>query len=52
MLKIGDKVKWSGAWGTQEPKEVKITGIELTKGGKYGTPLDEVAWSEVYDRFG
>ena len=50
VLKIGDTVRWAGAFGSQNAKDAKITGIELTRGGKYGDPVDEIEWSEVYDR--
>ena len=50
ILKIGDTVRWKGAWGSQPAKDAKIEGIDLTRGGKYGDPVDEIDWSEVYDR--
>jgi hypothetical protein len=50
MLKIGDTVNWSGNFGTSKSKPAKVTGIEHTRGGKYGDPVDEIAWSEVYGR--
>ena len=50
ILKIGDTVRWKGAWGSQPAKDAKVTNIELTRGGKYGDPVDEIEWSEVYDR--
>jgi len=49
-LKIGDQVKWRGAFGTQAPKTATIEGIEITGGGKEGEQVDEVDWSEVYGR--
>jgi len=31
-------------------KRVKVIGIEITNGGKYGDPVDEVPWSKVTGR--
>jgi len=49
MLKIGDYVMWSGAWGSQSPKRVRVIGIELCEAPrqKYGMPINEVSWHEV-----
>ena len=49
-LKIGDKVNWRGDFGMAEPREAIVEGIDLTKGGKYGDPVNEIEWSQVYDR--
>jgi len=49
-LKIGDEVIWRGSWGSDAPKRAKVEAIEITGGGKYGKPVDEVEWSEVRDR--
>jgi len=49
-LKINDKVSWRGSFGSDAPKTAKVIGIELTKGGKYGEPVDEVDWKLVTDR--
>lgn len=49
-LKIGDKVWWRGDFGSAPIKEAVVEGIEITNGGKYGDSVDEVPWSEVYDR--
>ena len=49
-LKIGDEVIWRGSWGKDAPKRAKVEAIEITGGGKYGTPVDEVEWSKVRDR--
>ena len=54
-IKIGSKVSYKGAWGTQPEKEVIIEGIEkcVEEDMKYGKPVDEIDWSEkdygVYD---
>ena len=49
-LKIGDEVIWRGSWGNDAPQPAKVEEIEITNGGKYGNPVDEVEWSEVHDR--
>ena len=50
VLKIGDKVWWRGGFGSEPAKLAVVEGIEITGGHKYGDPVDEVPWSEVYDR--
>ena len=50
VLKIGDKVWWHGGFGSEPAKLAVVEGIEITGGYKYGEPVDEVPWSEVYDR--
>jgi hypothetical protein len=50
VLKIGDEVIWKGGFGMDKSKTAKVTGIEVTNGGKYGDPVDEVKWSKVRDR--
>ena len=49
-LKIGDTVLWRGGFGSEPEKLAVVEGIEITNGGKYGDSVDEVPWSEVYDR--
>jgi hypothetical protein len=49
-LKIGDKVLWRGGFGMDAPVEAIVEGIEITNGGKYGNPVDEVDWSKVTGR--
>ena len=49
-LKIGDKVWWRGGFGSEPAKVATVSGIEITGGYKYGDAVDEVDWSEVYDR--
>ena len=49
-LKVGDTVLWSGGFGMDPFKKAVVEGIEITNGGKYGVPVDEVEWSEVRDR--
>ena len=33
MLKVGDKVMWRGAWGTQPPLEATIESMQLCAQG-------------------
>ena len=49
-LKVGDKVWWKGGYGSEPRRLATVAGIEITGGYKYGEPVDEVDWSEVYDR--
>ena len=49
-LKIGDTVLWRGGFGSEPAKLAVVEGIEITNGGKYGDSVEEVPWSEVYDR--
>jgi hypothetical protein len=49
-LKVGDRVWWKGGFGRDPRKVATVAGIEITRGGKYGDPVDEVDWAEVYDR--
>ena len=49
-LKIGDKVWWWGGFGSDPVKVATVEDIEVTGGHKYGVEVDEVDWSEVYDR--
>ncbi len=50
VLKIGDKVWWRGGFGSEPAKLAVVEGIEITGGHKYGDSVEEVPWSEVYDR--
>ena len=49
-LRIGDKVWWRGGFGSEPAKLATIEEIEITGGYKYGDHVNEVDWSEVYDR--
>jgi hypothetical protein len=49
-LKIGDTVNWRGCFGSDPKKKAKVEGIQITGGGKYGDDVDEIDWSEMYDR--
>ena len=44
MIRIGDFVMWSGAWGTETAKRVQVHGMELCAAPrqKYGVPVTEV----------
>ena len=43
MLKEGDTVLWSGGWGKETPKKVKVKAIEICEEGeKNGTEVEEV----------
>ena len=50
VLKIGDTVLWRGGFGSEPARLAVVEGIEITGGYKYGDSVDEVPWSEVYDR--
>ena len=50
VLKIGDKVWWKGGFGGDTVKIATVESIEITRGSKYGDLVEEVEWSEVYDR--
>ena len=50
VLTVGDTVIWKGGFGSDAKIDVKIVGIEHTKGGKYGDSVDSIPWSQVYDR--
>lgn len=49
-LKIGDRVMWRGGFGMDAPKPATVEEIEITRGGKYGDPVNEVEWNQVFDR--
>ena len=50
-LKIGDKVKWKGAWGAEPSKLVKITDIDICEiGEKNGRTVQKVLWDKVDSR--
>jgi hypothetical protein len=49
VLKIGDKVFWSGNYGREPYVEVTIKYIEkpIHEEQKQGIPLDEVEWTDI-----
>jgi hypothetical protein len=55
IIKVGSKVIYKGAWGSDQEKEVEVLRIEKceNEGDKYGTQVDDILWSEkdygVYD---
>lgn len=48
-VKIGDKVLWRGAWGSEPAKLVTVEGLDVTDypHEKYGVEVDEVCWDLV-----
>jgi hypothetical protein len=47
-LKIGDKVIWRGAWGSEAPQEATIEQISLCAvGSKYGKDVKSVDWKTI-----
>jgi cell shape-determining protein MreC len=49
-LRVGDRVLWSGCFGTEEPKEATVGAIEITEQprSKYGQAVNSVPWALVY----
>ena len=47
-LKVGDVVLCRGGWGSEAPKLVTITHLELCveAGDKYGVPVTELPWAD------
>ena len=52
LLRVGDRVLWSGAWGLDAPRPARVTGIELVEPEqvKGGVPVDAVPWSAAVER--
>lgn len=49
--KIGDKVMWRGAWGSDAPKIATIENIELVEEGqKYGDDVLEIEDDQMQGR--
>lgn len=47
-LKVGDKVMWRGAWGTESAKVAVVTGMQkCPKGSKYGKDVNSANWDLV-----
>lgn len=44
MIRVGDWVMWKGTWGSDAPRRVRITGMQLcaAERQKYGVPVTEV----------
>ena len=44
LISVGDSVMWSGSWGSESAKPVRITAMELCAAPrqKYGVPVTEV----------
>ena len=51
LLRIGDTVRWRGAWGQNPPRRVVVVRIErCPEGTKYGEFVIEIPWRDVPDR--
>ena len=50
-LRVGDIVRWSGAWGSQAPILARVVGIDATEtpGEKYGRDVDAIEWARVFE---
>jgi hypothetical protein len=47
-LKVGDKVMWRGAWGTEPAKEVTVESMQqCPQGSKYGKDIKSANWTVV-----
>jgi len=47
-IKVGDKVMWKGAWGSESAIEATITDMSLVKKGeKYGDDCTESTWDNL-----
>lgn len=49
-LSVGDEVLWSGTWGLDKPRKVKVTAIERDCVNKEGTSVSSIPWEEVKGR--
>ena len=50
-LKVNDTVTWKGSWGSDAPKQAKVTGIMINcMGCKDGDEVQETTWDEVTGR--
>ena len=47
-LKVGDKVNWRGAWGSEPSKVATVTGMQkCPNGSKYGKDINSADWNVV-----
>ena len=48
-VKIGDKVRWRGAFGSDPERIVTVVGLEVTDDPreKYGQEVEEASWALV-----
>jgi hypothetical protein len=48
VLKVGDKVRWRGAWGRDAEQIATVKSITQTEHAreKYGWQVDELEWSQ------
>ena len=51
-LKLGEKVKWSGAWGKASPIIATVISILYDQNGcgKYGIEVPDVEWNKMIDQ--
>lgn len=51
FVKVGDRVMWRGAWGTEPEKEAVVTRMEITEypRQKEGKEVEIAKWSEVFE---
>lgn len=51
-LTVGDSVMWAGSWGSEPPRLVQVTGIQINEanGSKSGQATDSVSWHLVEER--
>jgi hypothetical protein len=49
FVKIGDTVMWRGNFGTSEPKEAKVVGLQVSRSErvKYGRIAKKASWTKV-----
>jgi hypothetical protein len=49
MLRVGDRVRWRGAWGSQPARLAVVTSIDETDRPheKYGREVQELPWARV-----
>jgi hypothetical protein len=49
-LRVGDKVRWRGNWGTGGSMVVEVVSIEHVESGeKFGENVEEIDWDKVAD---
>jgi len=51
MLRVGDPVRWRGAWGSEPEKIARVKNMEVTDHPreKYGMDAEEVSWDVVFE---
>lgn len=49
VLKIGDRVNWSGSWNTDPVEIATVVDIEKTRPGeKEGISVEEISWKDNF----